>query len=111
MSPHTTHDADNTRKAELRQLLALIDQSGKAILADWDNKSLSSLPSQEKTSISKPDTFSNLVDKEMFRNVQTLLGSAGMLAELVQEPGERLLELGGEVRIVDRQICCLFHCI
>ncbi|CAD6937916.1 unnamed protein product [Tilletia controversa] len=85
------------RSQQLRQLVELINTSSQTLLAEWDADS--------KKPVNKGLAHSNLPEVQRLaalpspiahRAINTLLGASGMIPELVQDPGERLLELAGE---------------
>ncbi|KAL9938006.1 hypothetical protein V8E36_003551 [Tilletia maclaganii] len=85
------------RAQQLRQLVELISTSSQALLAEWDAES--SKPPQKalaNSNLPEVQRLAALPSPVAHRAINTLLGAAGMIPELVQDPGERLLELAGE---------------
>lgn len=76
------------RAKSLRQLLALIQQSGSALLENYQQLEAR----QEHFSSSSRGSVES---HDIYENTQTLLGAAGMLGEVTQDPGLRCLQMCG----------------
>lgn len=70
----------------LSKLLKIISDSGNALLAD--------LRAQDKNATT-PAASSGLAPKATYAHTQNVLGAAGMLSEIVQDPGTRCLQMCG----------------